>query len=788
MSATDMLRRRSSRVSTVYQRLSSLTDRHRATLLEWGAMAAITLLAAGLDLWHLGASGYGNLYYSAAVRSMAQSWHTFFFVSYDPGGFVSVDKPPLGLWAQVVSVKLLGFNGFALLLPEALAGALSVIVLWRVVRRSFGAVAGTLAALALAVSPVNVVTNRDNVLEPLLILTLLLAAWAALIASERASLRWLLVCAALIGLGFNIKTLEAWLILPALAALYLLGARIRLRARFAHLALACALMLVISFAWMTAVDLTPASQRPYVGSSTTNSELELALSYNGAARLLGGFSPLRWFGATEATKAHGPAARPSAPAPSGAPARDPQRPVSAARDAGRLPHSHPAATPPSATGQPGPLRLFQSALGSQVSWLLPLALTGGALLVGSTFWPPTENSADTSAEPSAATDVTPSRRRAGLTSRRRWAHGLILWGLWLLAAGVCFSLARSINAYYVAVLAPAICALAGAGATALWRAYCGPLLTERARVSDRFRRSAPGARGERIGMALSVALELALPLAVLATLAEQATLLHAAPLWRPGLATLLSAAALILSLALVALRAVVALHARVGQAHAHLHAHGGRAGALAAALATVARASLFTAPPGWSLSSLTWGNAGGWPVAGPEFASAAPVKRPLVDTVTVRYLLAHRGDDRYLVGALNSYITAPLIVATGQPVMDMGGFSGSDPILTAQTLARLVAQDNVHLFLLPATNVTAAQRAALFNVTPTANAARRPTAGGAIVSAPATRAQATTYTNSLTRWISLHCTPVPPREWSSADYVTQRLGAWELFTCTAREA
>jgi len=209
--------------------------------------------------------------------------------------------------------------------------------------------------------------------------------------------------------------------------------------------------------------------------------------------------------------------------------------------------------------------------------------------------------------------------------------------------------------------------------------------------------------------------------------------------------------------------------------------------AFAAALATVSLATLFIAPTSWSLNSLTLGNAGGWPVAGPEFASAAPLKHPLVDSVTVRYLLAHRGDDRYLVGALNAYITAPLIVATGQPVMDMGGFTGSDPILTTETLARLVARDDVHLFLLPATNVSAEQRVSLFSGTPVASATRRSTAGGAIVSLSATSAEATTYTNSLTRWISLHCTPVPPREWSSADYATHRLGAWELFSCTTRD-
>src|SRR5690242_14464168 len=180
-------------------------------------LAAVLLLSAALNLYHLDRIGYGNQYYAAAVLSMLQSWHNFFFVSFDPGGFVSVDKPPLGFWIQAASAKLLGFSGLSLLLPEALAGVASVLVLFAIVRRVFGPVAGLLAAFALAVMPVSVVTNRNNTIDSLLVLAVLLAAWAVTRAVECGNWRWLLLGGALVGLGFNIKMLEAYLIVPALA-------------------------------------------------------------------------------------------------------------------------------------------------------------------------------------------------------------------------------------------------------------------------------------------------------------------------------------------------------------------------------------------------------------------------------------------------------------------------------------------------------------------------------------------------------------------------------------------
>src|ERR1700736_4142852 len=148
------------------------------------ALFAILLLSALLEFWRLNQLGYGNTYYAAAVKSMLMSWHNFFFVSFDPGGFVTVDKPPLGFWIQTASAKLFGFHGWSILLPEALAGVLSVAVLFFLVRRVFVPLAGLTAALALAVTPVSVAVNRNNTIDSLLVLTVLLAAWAVIRATE----------------------------------------------------------------------------------------------------------------------------------------------------------------------------------------------------------------------------------------------------------------------------------------------------------------------------------------------------------------------------------------------------------------------------------------------------------------------------------------------------------------------------------------------------------------------------------------------------------------------------
>jgi len=317
------------------------------------------------------------------VKSMLTSWHNFFFVSFDAGGFVTVDKPPLGLWVQAASAALFGFNGVSLILPQAVAGVLSVLLLYHLVRRTFGPTAGLLAALVLTVTPISVAANRNNTMDSLLVFVLLLAAWAIIRAAEMGRLRWLLAGAVLVGLGFNIKMLQAFLVLPAFYLVYLVSAPVRWWKRLLHLTLATVVLLVVSLAWVVAVDLTPPEERPYVGSSQDNTVLELIIGHNGMARLLpGGLRALDRLGGSSAPPAGARPGRLPSPPPGAQPGRAPGQPP-----------SPPAGGPPAPgrgggrpfsdeTGDPGLLRLFNHQLAGQISWLLPLAGWGSWSLPG----------------------------------------------------------------------------------------------------------------------------------------------------------------------------------------------------------------------------------------------------------------------------------------------------------------------------------------------------------------------------------------------------------------------
>jgi 4-amino-4-deoxy-L-arabinose transferase-like glycosyltransferase len=179
------------------------------------ALGAILFLAAFLHFFRIDQEGFAHEYYAAAVKSMLTGWRNLFFVAFDPGGFVTIDKPPLGFWTQALSATIFGFSGWSLILPQALAGVLSVALLYQLVARAFGAWAGVIAALVLTVTPISVAANRNNTIDGQLIFVLLLAAWAVSLAAERGQMRWLLVCAVFVGLGFNIKMLQAYMVLPA---------------------------------------------------------------------------------------------------------------------------------------------------------------------------------------------------------------------------------------------------------------------------------------------------------------------------------------------------------------------------------------------------------------------------------------------------------------------------------------------------------------------------------------------------------------------------------------------
>jgi 4-amino-4-deoxy-L-arabinose transferase-like glycosyltransferase len=404
----------------------------RSAFLGHASLVAVLALAAVLNTNALGQNGYANTFYSAAARSMLGSLHNFLFVSFDPGGLVMVDKPPLGLWLQTVSASLFGFGPLSLMLPEAIAGVAAVGALYLIVQRRFGWLAGLISGATLAVFPSFVAVSRSNNVDAPLILLLVLACGCALRATETGRLRMLLGAAALVGLAFNTKTLAAYTVVPGIALAYLLCAPGTQRKRLAHLLAAGLVLGAVSLAWIAVVELTPASQRPFVGGSADNSELGLAFVYNGFGRVGGQFG--------------GPGAPPSlffAPPPAVGFARaaastplPPTQPAPAIEPVRKRPILH---SPVPFGGPPGPSRLFEAGLDDQGSWLLPFGLVG--LL--------------------AVALTRPGRRDP------RLAAAIVLGGFFVVELLVLSFSRGIVHPYYVSALGPGLAAMTGAGAVSL---------------------------------------------------------------------------------------------------------------------------------------------------------------------------------------------------------------------------------------------------------------------------------------------------------------------------------
>jgi 4-amino-4-deoxy-L-arabinose transferase-like glycosyltransferase len=296
---------------------------------ERPSLAVLLASTAVLYLWGLGASGWANGFYSAAVQAASYSWKAFFFGSFDSSNFITVDKPPASLWVMDVSARIFGVSSWSILVPEALMGVASVALLYATVRRRFSPVAGLIAGAVLATTPAAALMFRFNNPDALLTLLLVGAAYAMVRALELAGTRWLIVAGGLIGFAFLAKMLQAFLVVPGFAAVYLFAAPTPLARRCRQLALAGVAM-VASFGWWVAVvALTPASGRPYIGGSQHNGVVELILGYNGFGRLTGNETGSVGGGGRGGTGMWGPT---------------------------------------------GITRLFNSDFGGQVSWLLPAAL------------------------------------------------------------------------------------------------------------------------------------------------------------------------------------------------------------------------------------------------------------------------------------------------------------------------------------------------------------------------------------------------------------------------------
>ncbi|MBQ1117198.1 glycosyltransferase family 39 protein [Streptomyces anulatus] len=358
------------------------------------------LLAVGLAyLWNLSASGYANSFYSAAVQAGSQSWKALFFGSLDSGNAITVDKPPAALWPMALSVRLFGLNSWAILAPQVLMALATAVVLNTAVRRRFGPVAGLIAVGVFALTPVAALMFRFNNPDALLALLMTVTVWCVLRALEQGRTTWLLWAGAAVGFAFLTKTLQAFLILPPLAVLYAVCAPVPVTKRLGQLALSALTMVVAGGWWVAIVELMPASSRPYVGGSQNNSFLELTFGYNGLGRING-----------EETGSVGGGGRGGGGG--------------------------------GGWGETGIGRMFNSEIGGQIAWLLPAAL----ILLAAGLW---------------------LTRKAARTDSARAAFAA--WGGALIMTAAVFSFMAGIfHQYYTVALAPYVAALVAMGVTVLW--------------------------------------------------------------------------------------------------------------------------------------------------------------------------------------------------------------------------------------------------------------------------------------------------------------------------------
>ena len=251
------------------------------------ALVALLVGTGFLYIWGLGRSGWANSFYSAAVQAGTKSWKAFFFGSFDSSNFITVDKPPAALWVMEISARLFGVNSWSILVPQALEGVATVGLLFVTVRRWFHPGAALLAGAVVAVTPVATLMFRYNNPDALLTLVLTAAAYATIRAIECGRSRWMVLAGALIGFGFITKMLQALILLPVLVLVYLLAGPPKLGRRIVQSIYTGIALLVSGGWWVAAVQLTPAADRPYVGGSTNNSELNLIFGYNGFGRITG---------------------------------------------------------------------------------------------------------------------------------------------------------------------------------------------------------------------------------------------------------------------------------------------------------------------------------------------------------------------------------------------------------------------------------------------------------------------------------------------------------------------
>ena len=637
---------------------------------RWARPALLGLLAltAILYLWDLTRNGWANDFYAAAIQAGTKSWKAFFFGSFDQSNFITVDKTPGSLWVMEISGRIFGFSQWSMLAPQALEGVASVLLLYAAVKRWFGPPAGLIAGLVLALTPVAALMFRFNNPDALLVLLMTAAAYTLVRAIENGRTKWLMFTGLLLGFAFLAKMLQAFLVVPGFAVAYLWAGPPRLGRRIWQTVLMGAGIIVGAGWWILAAELTPAADRPYFGGSTNNNILQLAIGYNGLGRLDGNET-----GSIGARNGQGGGGQGT-----------------------------------SFGGATGILRLFHSEFGGQISWLLPAALISLAAMLCVS-------------------------RRAVRTDRTRAAA--LLWGGWVLVTGLVFSyMSGIIHPYYMVALAPGIAALVGIGATALWQARLG--------LAGRI----AAASGITVTAGWAYILLNRTPnwlpwlrWVVVAAGVTAAVLVLAGPRraaqGRPHRGPL-ALAAVPLGLALVAGLAGPAAYALDTVNSAHTGAipsagpqatgfgggpgggfggrggvPGGRAGQFGRAPGGTTGAGGATGAPGNARAGIpsgtgpagAQGGAGrpsgfsGRGIGGARFGGLGG--STTVSSALTKLLEQDASSYKWVAATEGSEGAAPLELATGDPVMSIGGFNGTDPWPTLAVFKELVADHEIHYYV-----------------------------------------------------------------------------------------
>lgn len=652
----------------------------------------IVLLAAFLNGYGIWNDQYANSYYTTAVGSMLSNFHNFFYASLDSAGSVTVDKPPVVFWIQTAFAYVFGLHGWSVILPQVLAGIGSVLLIYFMVKPTYGLAAARISALAMATVPVVAAVSRTNNIDSMLVFTLLLGSWFLFKGSKQGSAWRILVSFGFIGLAFNMKMLQAYMILPAFYLFYLLAFQAKWRRKIILLICSTAVLAVVSLSWAVTVDSIPEDERPYIGSSETNSVMELAFGYNGLSRLTGQQNTAGNAGmpnaagqgnnrgnrgdSTSAPNQMGSGA-PGTGQDVNAPDNDNMNGSNGMNAMGGM--NGPNANFPNGqmpndmempkgrnfggnggggmggmfgTGEKGPLRLFQTELSGQASWLLPVVLLGCiAIFAG--------------------------LRRRNITNKHKEA---LFWLAWLIPVAAFFSVAGFFHQYYLIMLAPPIAALTGAGYVAMWKLY-----------------------RERMGWQAWL-----LPVSVLLT-----TLFgwYIMQVYNDTIGAGWSISELIAGI-LVTVILVVMLH----------RTHRWKQGFIIAGFVV-----MLIGPIYWAFTPITYGGNSMIPAAGPTGSNGmfggAGMGMPMgngagvtempstggrggmgnrneeVDTATLNYLKEHNTGETYLFATTDYNQAAPYIIDEKASVITLGGFSGSDPVYTTEELEQLVKSGQVKYFM-----------------------------------------------------------------------------------------